>query len=63
MGLILQPCKVCGTLPEIEEGYDTLEIKCPTCGRCVYTVGDYYDEGFMRDYEDTLIEEWNNAEV
>lgn len=60
--VILAPCKECGTLPEIDETYDTLRIVCPKCGNSTrQEYGDYYDEAFMwATYGNILSKEWND---
>ena len=56
----LKPCK-CGSIPEIEEDYDTLQVVCHRCGgKGKLFFGDYYDEAFMMStYGEQAILEWN----
>ena len=56
----LKPCKICGEMPKIEEGRDTLQIVC-SCGNVGEVIfGDYYDEALMLAvYGDLAIYEWN----
>lgn len=59
----LRKCR-CGGTPIYVEGYDTLFVQCPRCGRHTETiVGDYYDESFMMEYYQTQAAEmWNQME-
>lgn len=59
----LKPCK-CGAIPEIEEGYDTLQIVCHSCGeKGELFFGDYYDEAFMMStYGAQAIKAWNRRD-
>lgn len=56
----LQSCS-CGGKPIYVEGYDTLSVQCPRCGRHTETIyGDYYDEAFMLDtYKEQAADMWN----
>ena len=56
----LFPCKKCGSMPTVKEGWDTLQIVC-SCGNAGEQIfGDYYDEAFMLSiYGDEAVREWN----
>ena len=59
----LRPC-CCGGTPIYAEGYDTLSVQCPRCGRHTDTIyGDYYDEAFMLEiYKEQAADMWNRLE-
>ena len=59
----LRPCR-CGRTPIYVEGYDTLSVQCPRCGRHTDTIyGDYYDEAFMLEiYKEQAADMWNRLE-
>lgn len=53
-------CALCGSIPEIVETYDTLQIVCRCDRKGKEYFGDYYDEGFMfTEYGDIAIRDWN----
>lgn len=52
----------CMHKPEIQEnGWDSLQVVCPYCGKKgEFYLGDYYDEGFMFDtYGESAVKDWN----
>lgn len=50
---------MCGRMPQVVVGYDTIQVECQCGETSKIIVGDYYDEGFMHTYEDEVILDWN----